>query len=89
MMKNQIEKPHRIVNGVRVDLTAEEILEIERDEEANISRIEGKRIIDYRVLEYLSIGDQLDMLYKDKRDGTSDWFDHIDAIKKKYPKPVV
>ena len=40
---------------------------------------------------YASIGDQLDMLYKDmvagKLDTTGTWATHIAAVKAKYPKP--
>lgn len=37
--------------------------------------------------EYPSIGDQLDMLYWDKKNGTSTWDDAVEAVKNKYPKP--
>ena len=36
---------------------------------------------------YASIGDQLDMQYKDAVNGTTTWKDHIAAVKAKYPKP--
>ena len=36
---------------------------------------------------YASIGDQLDMQYKDSINGTTTWKDHIAAVKAKYPKP--
>jgi hypothetical protein len=36
---------------------------------------------------YASIGDQLDMQYKDAINGTNTWKDHIAAVKAKYPKP--
>jgi len=36
---------------------------------------------------YASIGDQLDMQYKDAINGTTTWKDHIAAVKSKYPKP--
>ena len=36
---------------------------------------------------YASIGDQLDMQYKDLINGTTTWKDHIAAVKAKYPKP--
>lgn len=37
---------------------------------------------------YPSIQDQLDMQYKDKRDGTTTWYDAISAVKSAHPKPV-
>jgi hypothetical protein len=35
---------------------------------------------------YPSIEDQLDILFKDKRDGTNKWFETIDKVKKDFPK---
>ncbi len=40
-----------------------------------------------RAEEYPSIGDQLDMLYWDKKNSTSTWDDAVKAVKDKYPKP--
>lgn len=39
-----------------------------------------------RLKEYPSIGDQLDMIYWDWMNGTSEWKDLITDIKNKYPK---
>ena len=36
---------------------------------------------------YPSIGDQLDMQYHDKKDGTTTWEDAIQAVKDAHPKP--
>jgi hypothetical protein len=44
---------------------------------------------DYRFLRqtaYGSINEQLDMLYWDHVNGTSNWADHIAAVKAAYPK---
>jgi hypothetical protein len=41
---------------------------------------------DLRKSEYPKIEDQLDMLYKDKVNGTNLWFDKIKEIKDKHPK---
>ena len=41
---------------------------------------------DLRLLEYPSIGDQLDMIYWDKINNTNNWVDTITEIKNKYPK---
>lgn len=43
---------------------------------------------DERRREYLPIAEQLDMLYWDKINGTTNWQDHIDEVKAKYPKPI-
>jgi hypothetical protein len=37
---------------------------------------------------YPSIGDQLDMLYKDMKSNTKTWVAAIDAIKAAHPKPT-
>lgn len=36
---------------------------------------------------YLSIADQLDMIYWDSVNGTTNWKDHIESVKTQYPKP--
>ena len=36
---------------------------------------------------YPDIGDQLDMLWHDKKDGTTTWEDAIQAVKDAHPKP--
>ena len=40
-----------------------------------------------RQSEYKTIAEQLDMQYWDGVNGTTNWQDHINAIKTKYPKP--
>ena len=40
-----------------------------------------------RQSEYKSLAEQLDMQYWDAVNGTTNWQDHINAIKTKYPKP--
>tara|TARA_R100000742_G_C4220326_1_gene44276 strand:+ start:255 stop:578 length:324 start_codon:yes stop_codon:yes gene_type:complete len=42
---------------------------------------------EFRKEAYGSIGDQLDMQYKDAVNGTATWLDHIAAVKAKYQKP--
>jgi hypothetical protein len=36
---------------------------------------------------YAYFGDQLDMMYWDKVNGTTTWQDHIAAVKAEFPKP--
>lgn len=36
---------------------------------------------------YLPIEDQLDLHYWDLKNGTTNWVDHIDAVKAAHPKP--
>lgn len=40
-----------------------------------------------RASAFASVGDQLDMQYKDAVNGTTTWKDHVAAVKAKYPKP--
>ena len=91
-IKASFEAPtHRVVNGVREDLTAEEVeatlntwAENERarqlDEEANGYKVARKYA-------YASIQDQLDMQYWDNVNGTTTWKDHIAQVKSDNPKP--
>ena len=39
-----------------------------------------------RQAEYPSIGDQMDMIYKDMKNGTSTHADAVEVVKTKYPK---
>jgi hypothetical protein len=88
-IKASFEAPtHRIVNGVQVDLTAEEVeatlntwAENERarqlDEEANGYKTD-------RANEYPSIPEQLDDIF---HNGLDAWKATIQTTKDKYPKP--
>ena len=40
-----------------------------------------------RKVAYGDVGDQLDMIYKDMKNGTTHWIDHIDFVKSVIPKP--
>ncbi len=40
-----------------------------------------------RATSYPSVGDQLDMIYKDMKNSTTAHADAVEAIKAKYPKP--
>ena len=41
---------------------------------------------DKRLEDYHSLNEQLDMLYWDQKNGTTNWQDHITEIKDKHPK---
>tara|TARA_R110002012_G_scaffold309156_1_gene516006 strand:- start:1210 stop:1575 length:366 start_codon:yes stop_codon:yes gene_type:complete len=49
---------------------------------------EGKRasMVEARQLEYGTIGDQLDAIYRDLKNGTSEYVNHISSVKEKHPK---
>lgn len=64
---------------------------------ATIKKIDGRYVIvevleekltysELRQQEYPPIAEQLDMLYWDSINGTSNWLDKITSIKNKYPK---
>ena len=82
---------HKLVDGVRIDLTAEEIAELNARDQ-----IENKKIAelqaDYDAKQYQrdrvypSIGDQLDMQYKDLLNGTTTWKDAVAKVKSDNPK---
>jgi hypothetical protein len=46
------------------------------------------QVINNRVKSYDTIQDQLDTLYWDGVNGTTNWIDNITAVKTKYPKPI-
>ena len=76
---------HHLINGIKVDYTAEE--EVARDaEEAKV--LADKQANKYqrdRANEYPSIVDQLDYIY---HNGVTKWkTDMITPVKEKYPKP--
>jgi len=56
------------------------------EEEVN-AKIAELQVIQARQEAYGSITDQLDMMYKDKINGTTTWEDHIAEVKTDNPKP--
>ena len=88
---------HKLVDGVRIDLTAEEIAELNaRDQIENKKIAELQAEYDAKQYQrdrvYPSIGDQLDMLWHSiDRDGELkskyyDFYEAIKAVKVKNPK---
>ena len=58
-------------------------------EDADTAKFDEYQLVKYkddRKKEYPSIEDQLDMMYKDKKNGTTTWVDSLTATKLKYPK---
>ena len=88
---------HKLIDGVRIDLTAEEIAALN-----TADAIENKKMADARVIydnneyqrdraaSYVEIKEQLDLLYKDmtadKLDNTGEWHKHIKKVKDDNPK---
>ena len=67
------------------DLPTEE--EIQTELASMISAWEAQEYARNRATAYDSVGDQLDQLMKDMRDGTTTHKDACEAVKLKYPKP--
>lgn len=78
---------HKMIDGVKVFLTPEEEASIRAEWAANDILSQTTKYIQDRVAAYPSIGDQLDLLYHDKVDGTTKWQEAIAAVKLAYPKP--
>jgi len=88
---------HKLIDGVRIDLTAEEITALN-----TADTIENKKMADARVIydnneyqrdrasEYPELKEQLDLLYKDmvadKGDKTGEWFKAVKKVKDDNPK---
>lgn len=88
----------KMVDGESITLTPEEYEKTinewaqnsyDRQQENDVKENGGAsaNYAQYRIEAYGSIGDQLDMQYKDSVNGTTTWKDHIAAVKEKYPKP--
>jgi hypothetical protein len=77
----------KMVDGQTIDCTPEEEAEILAQWAANEEKAKPTEYIRQRVPAYGSIGDQLDMMYWDKVNGTNKWQEFIAGIKAKYPKP--
>ena len=77
----------KMVNGIIVKMSDEEEKEV-LDE--RLKRKTAEDAIAWkrnRQAEYPAIGDQLDMMMKDNRDGTTTHQTACEAVKAKYPKP--
>ena len=86
----------KYVNGVLMDLTPEEEIQLENDKKNHTSKdeiiVEQPPYINQRRNDYPPIGDQLDMLWhsidKDPQLKSKyfDFYEAIKAVKVKYPK---
>jgi len=61
--------------------------EVTYDNDAVTAEVNANAYKEQRASEYKTIAEQLDMQYWDAVNGTTNWQDHINAIKTKYPKP--
>jgi hypothetical protein len=87
---------HKIVNGIRVELTDEQAQAArarwaaEDAAQAEKDRLHG--YLDNRKKAYPKIEDQLDMIYHAMKANeiprATEWYDIIEGIKTAYPKPI-
>ena len=78
------EKLYRNVDGVKVELTAEEVEATLAERAADKVKQEANQYIYDRQSEYPPIQDQLDKMY---HDGFDAWKEDIKAVKDAHPKP--
>jgi hypothetical protein len=76
-------------NSITIDQTLVDAARVTLNNEAAATLYQKQRTGEAGTTDtiYASIGDQLDMQYKDAINGTTTWKDHIAAVKAKYPKP--
>jgi len=97
-LKNSHSTLSKMVDGATITLTSAEYKKTidEWAEASYVQQVENDIIANggasanyaqYRRDAYPSIGDQLDMQYKDAANSTTTWRDAIAAVKTKYAKP--
>lgn len=77
----------KLINGVQVELTADELTQREAEEAAAKTEQAANAYKVSREENYPSIREQLDMQYWDQVNGTTTWKDAITKVKSDYPKP--
>ena len=77
----------KLVNGVYIDMTAEEISAKQIEEKAWLEEQNATQYQRERATAYPSMQEQLDMQYWDSVNGTTTWKDAIEAVKTENPKP--
>ncbi len=78
---------YHLINGERVQFTAEEELARDAEEAAAVKELAATEYIRLRREAYPSLDEQQDMQYWDAVNGTTIWKDTIAKIKSDYPKP--
>jgi hypothetical protein len=74
--------------GILEDVSSEEEASILAERVEDVKAQEAIQYILDRALAYDSVGNQLDMMMKDMRDGTTTHQEACEAVKAKYPKPA-
>ncbi|MBC8508643.1 MAG: hypothetical protein H8D34_27610 [Chloroflexi bacterium] len=70
-------------NKVVMTWTVREKTQGELDAE---TEAKANEYIHLRAVAHIPVPDQLDMIYWDKKNNTTDWIEYVDAIKEKIPK---
>ena len=78
---------YKQVNNERLEFTNDDYAQAKIDLGNSKWNDQQFGYIEARREAYVSIGDQLDMQYKDLVDGTTTWKDHIAQVKSDHPKP--
>ena len=90
-LTNTVDGVTRTLSTAEYDKTIDEWAQASFDQEVANNIIENggesANYAQYRRDAYPSIGDQLDMQYKDAANSTTTWRDAIAAVKTKYAKP--
>ena len=81
-MKREI---HNLQTGERTveEFTSDEVAA----KQANVTENAKVAYRKKRTFSYPSIGEQLDLLYWDKKNGTNKWVEAVDKVKSDNPKP--
>ena len=77
------------IDGNPTNITNEQILakQAELQVEYDAKQYQRDRTKSHTDGGYPSIGDQMDMMWHDKKDGTTTWEDAVQAVKDAHPKP--
>ena len=78
---------HKLINGIRVALTAEEETARDAEEAAVATEKAANEYKQKRREAYPSLSEQLDQLYWDKVNETTKWQEAIAKVKADNPKP--
>jgi len=77
-----------LADGTIIEVSFEEIAQIEAERADQQAVLEATAWLRGRKADYLSIEDQLDMIYWDMKNGTSTFVDRHDSVKAANPKPA-
>ena len=81
----------RRIDGERVQFTAEEETARDAEEAKYDAEVVAQDSVQYqqdRRENYLPVGDQLDLIYWDKVNGTELWDEHVAAVQAAHPTPA-